>query len=111
MVKNEKVKFKDYIPESFIKSAGLLEEGYTDIDYLREEVKGKDGKTEKKPALMKVNGVKEKVFAPTPSYKEAWGDYQVVATRFQINDIIQKCNDATYGHSFLRKRDDGVASS
>ena len=86
-------------------------QGDTDIDYLREEVKGKDGKTEKKPASMKVNGVKEKVFAPTPSYKEAWGDYQLVATRFQINDIIQKCNDATYGHSFLCKRDDGVARS
>ena len=108
MVQDEKARFKDYIPESVIKSAGLWERGYTDIDILKDAVENEDGKMEKTPKLMNVNGVMEKVFAPTPSYKDAWGDYQLVATRFQINDIIQKCNDATYGHSFLRRREDGV---
>jgi regulator of replication initiation timing len=108
MVNNETVRFMDYVPESIIQSADLIEKGYTDIDIFKITVTNEDGSAEKKPHLLKVNGVMEKVYAPTPSYKDAWGDYQLVATRCQINDIIKKYNDATYGHSFLGSRDDGV---
>ena len=90
-IEGGKMTFLDCISERFIKESGLWMNGYTDIDIYAKKVK-LDGKNP------------ERVFAPCPSYKYAADDYKFLATRHEINNIIKRCTDASYGHTFLRRR-------
>ena len=81
----------DYLTESFLVESGLWQNGYTDADEYDGEIKP--------------NGTDvEKVYAPVSGYKYAEDDYKLAATRYRINDIVKKCTDATFGHSFLGRR-------
>jgi hypothetical protein len=86
------IQFKDYLDESFVKTAGLLESGeYTAADMFKEKIDGK------------------KVYTPVPSYKRALDDYKHAATHFQLMDVIKGCRDSIYGHSFKKRNEDDVA--
>jgi len=92
-VKDKKVKFNDYLPESFVKESGLWQNGYTQINYFPGEYM--PNKKTIQPG---------RVFVPIPSYKYAADNYKLLATWFKLNEIIKSCNDSTYGHSHLSRR-------
>jgi len=94
MTKDNKLKFIDLLPESFVKQSTLWKKGYSTADKLPGGHKN------------------ETVYVPTPSYKHAEDDYDLAVARFKLHgDIIRRCEDATYGHSFLVNRGRGEGSS
>jgi len=90
LVVDGKINYSDRLTVQWIKDVGLYKNGYTNTDIFKKEHGNK----------------KEDCFVPVPSYKmkHAWSDYQMAATRHQINDLIKSCTDSQYGHSHLSKR-------
>jgi len=90
LVVNRQINYSDRLSVQWIKDVGLFMNGYTDADIFKKK-HGNKG---------------EDCFVPVPSYssEHAWSDYQMAATRHQINDLIKSCTASQYGYSHLAKR-------
>jgi len=81
---DSKIQFFDHLTDSFVRDSGLWNNGYTESDNFPGEF------------ILDKKTVKERVFVPVPSYKNAMNDYRLVVTRCRMNDIVRTCKDTQH---------------